>query len=244
MTQQSTGKSLPRAGVHLARLVEYIEVGDQDSGQYGIKKNNMRLGFELLSKDDIFEHDGKKCSPVFRTFDIPASGSPKAKSYKLFTRINYLQKEGITSFAQLIGTPVLIKIVHKTSAKGKERAELDMDYSTYAPVKMDPITGDAEDVPVPEQINDSKVFLWAAPTTESWDTLYIDGTNDDGSSKNFIQNMIKGAENFSGSPLEKMLNGTSETPKEEKTEKKEEKKETPKEVSSEDYDPAEDLLDD
>ena len=70
-------------------------------------------------------------------------------------------------------------------------------------------------VPVPERLSPRKVFLWNKPNKATWDSLFIDGTYEkDGEtvSKNFLQDTIKKALNFEGSPIEEMLEGLGELP--------------------------------
>ena len=54
-----------------------------------------------------------------------------------------------------------------------------------------------------------KLFLWNNPTKETWDSLYIEGTKDDGKSKNWIQEDMYKAVDFPGSALDIMLNAGS-----------------------------------
>jgi hypothetical protein len=51
------------------------------------------------------------------------------------------------------------------------------------------------------------MFLWDYPSKEAWDSLFIEGTWDDGKSKNMLQELCMSATNFDGSPLQQMLMG-------------------------------------
>jgi len=68
---------------------------------------------------------------------------------------------------------------------------------------------------VPEATIPLRLLLWDQPTTEQWDSVFIDGTRTvkrDGievqESKNWLQqDIVENALDFGGSPLEIMLNG-------------------------------------
>jgi hypothetical protein len=49
------------------------------------------------------------------------------------------------------------------------------------------------------------LFSWAKPTLAAWQAMFIEGTNDQGKSKNWQQEKIAGAIDFAGSPLEALL---------------------------------------
>lgn len=67
---------------------------------------------------------------------------------------------------------------------------------------------------MPDAISDLRLFLFNHPSPECWNSLYIEGErevkDDKGNvigkeSKNFIQESIRSAVNFHGSPVEAML---------------------------------------
>lgn len=200
------GRLLPE-GNALARLVGYIELGNQEQKTGKAKgkiQPNFRLTFALFGNtpsDETFHNEDG--SPAIRSsFDMNLSQNEKATAFKLFKKMN---AKGVHKhFAQMLNECFIIPIVHskdKTDPK-KVYANLDFDNLRAA---IDPIT--YQPYPVPE-ITDEKVFklfLWDTPTQECWDSLYIDGTNDDGKSKNYLQEKILGAVDFPGSPLEQLL---------------------------------------
>ena len=66
--------------------------------------------------------------------------------------------------------------------------------------------------PVPEAPDDLyQLFLWNKPTLAGWNSLKIEGTSDDGKSKNYLQDRILAAVDFQGSPLEQLLRGAGAT---------------------------------
>ncbi|MNV83012.1 hypothetical protein D3C71_1767860 [compost metagenome] len=54
---------------------------------------------------------------------------------------------------------------------------------------------------------DREFFFFQNPTPETWAALYVEGTWDDGGSKNKAQEKILSALNFPGSKLEQMISG-------------------------------------
>ena len=60
--------------------------------------------------------------------------------------------------------------------------------------------------PAPDLPDDKyQLFLWNSPTMEQWESIFIDGTTQEGKSKNYIQEKIQKATNFVGSPVERLL---------------------------------------
>ena len=219
MTQeQKFEKSLPKEGKHLARLVEYIEVGDHVHPKFGAQKDSIILGFELLSSGDTYEHEGEKKAPIFRTFPFKASRFHNSGAMKVFRGLNYKQDKRITGFDQLIGVPCIISIQHREKQTANkdgtkdQYAAFDFDHVAYAPVQQDVLTGDTQDIKVHPQINKSKVFDFHNPSAEVWNDLFIEGTYENGETKNWIQAKVKSATNYPGSALEKLLQSADNTP--------------------------------
>lgn len=206
MTQAVAGgggaRKLP-VGKTLARLVSYIEYGKQPqefAGQVKDPALEFRLGFMLYSPGFANE-DGK---PYFmETFNISKSRNEKAGAFLLFKQMNYL---GLAkNFAQLIGQAFILDIIDYKSKKATaDVAARSIINTKLVMAPLDPISGAA--YPVPE-VNpaDLHLFSWTSPTLAGWDKLFIDGTNDKGESKNWIQGTIVAATDFPGSPLESLL---------------------------------------
>lgn len=194
------GKLLPK-GRFLGRIVEYIDCGVQPQEFQGKAKEpaaEFRLGVALWG-EGVSEPDG---SPyVLRPFPLALSRFERSTAYKAFKALNWQGNAAITHFAQFVGMPFIFTLDHHTSKQGKVSSIIKWELTTGA---VDPISG--QPYPVPEVADDLyRVFLWDFPTLEDWDALHIDGTNDDGKSKNFIQEQILGALNFKGSPLEQLF---------------------------------------
>src|SRR5699024_12564062 len=85
----------------------------------------------------------------------------------------------------------------------REYNVIDWSKTTAA---VNPVTRQPYELP---EIDDALkvVFLWNNPVKEMWDKLYIEGENDNGESKNFIQDEIVNAKNFHGSAVDLMLRG-------------------------------------
>lgn len=220
---QETVRELPRAGTHVARLVDVIELGSHIGMYQGKPKAKpspeIRLGFELLSNGDINEYTNEDGSKVRRaerlSVTMPLSLNSKAKFKKLFTRMAN-HSPNVTIMAQMLGQAFLVDVVHTTSpANGKVYANLVLE--SFKPAVMVDAMNPSEPpkpLPVPPAVGDLRVFLWGYPTIETWDSLYIDGvrTNTDPVtgietkvSNNWIQEKIRRAMNFPGSLTEIML---------------------------------------
>lgn len=188
-------------GSAVARLVEYIEFGSQPQeyqGKAKPAKMEFRLGFALYG-DKYVKEDGTP--RVISTFDIPLDNASKSKAFLIFSRMNH--KKVYKNFAQMLGETFVVSIKHKVDSKGVVRANLDL--SAVGPA-IDAMTGRPYNVPeAPGDLY--KVFLWNSPTQEQWDSLYIEGTRDDGRSKNFLQEKCLRALNYNGSKLQALLEG-------------------------------------
>lgn len=199
------GSKLWPEGWALVRLTEYVELGDRAvefNGEMKAPAPHFYLGFQMYNEGYRFD-DGKPGR--INTFDLSQSTNEKAKAFKLFKRMNI--KGTAKSFAQMLGEVFMVQIKHYKSkaADAKPRAIIDLDTFTAAidPMSKQPYA--CEVAPVEAY----KLFLWNFPTKEQWDSLHIEGTNDKGESKNWLQNKIMEAANFPSSPLETMLFGSA-----------------------------------
>ncbi len=193
-------RSIPRAGVALMRLVDYIETGRHEPKNPVYKPSRkVLLTFELSHPDHMIEFDGKKV-PSKITVRVNKTYSEKGKYIPLFNSMNRALGGGFKHFAQMIGKPLLGTIYHN-EYEGKTYANLNIDgaWSFAEPVMKDPIVGTSTPVPIPELQGTPKVFLWEAEVSddgikEMWDSIYIEGvrTDDTGKevSKNWIQETI------------------------------------------------------
>ena len=200
MTQESTGGGLMPEGYAMARMVTYIEMGKQPQEYQGKAKpaaDEFRVGFKLFGGPDNC-YDGRFIS----TFDLSLSNGTKAGAKRLFDRLNW--DNSIVHVAQALGKAFLVKIIIvKSKTTGKDGNRIDID-GLLPPI--DPVSKGV--YPVPEVTDaDLTYFFFEHPTKETWDSLFVEGTWDDGKSKNNIQEKILTAINFAGSPLEQLLSG-------------------------------------
>lgn len=223
----------PAAGITVARLIEYVELGVQPQGQFQGKEKepaeSVRLVFELLNpKKNIreIEVDGKTVKIADRiTLTLKKSMHPKAKYAKLFDKMKY-GRDSITHMAQMLNDPFILTVTHRVvENEGTKRTYVNItneagEYTIQAPFKLDPLTEEKTNIPVQKAVSPLKLFLFKKPTKGTWDALFIDGEREekgpDGQTKtisrNRIQNKIKEALNFEGSEVQKLLSGSTELP--------------------------------
>lgn len=208
LTIQSTGGSggkLYPEGYAFARLTEYVELGDivqEFNGEAKAPAPHMYLGFAIYGAG--YQNDDGTPGRI-TTYDLAISNNGKAKTYKLFKKLNF--KGNATCFAELLGDGMLLKVVHHTSKTPGAKPKSIIDIEGFLP-PIDVVSQAPYNIP---EAPDSayKLFLWDKPTPETWATLFIDGKRDDGSSKNWLQDKIMEAANFMGSPLDIMLGGVA-----------------------------------
>lgn len=233
-TKSSTEFTPAAEGTTLARFVEYVEYGDQPQRPYkGQSKPPAAQGhavFELLGSKWVreIEVNGEKKTIADRikvpfTINLGARATFK----KLYEKMR-AGRDDINHISQMLGDGFKVTVVHNKSEKnGKIYANIqdaDGNFLIAQPVKnVENDEGEVIDVKklkVPEPLSDIRLFIWDMPTQEMWDSLFIDGerevTGEDGKnktvSKNWMQNLILGATNFEGSPIQTLLEGSDELP--------------------------------
>lgn len=196
----SGGRLLPE-GYAFGRLVEYIEFGNQPQEFAGVAKDpalEFSLGFALTGQG-YQEADGTPY--IVRTYNTALSRNEKSRAFKLFKSLNW--KGTAKSYAQLLGETFLVKIVHQPKSKTDPAIVSRLDLNGFLP-PLDPVT--KAPYPIAEAPDDMyRMFLWSRPTKEAWDSLHIDGTYDDGKSKNRLQETLLAALDFQGSALQMLL---------------------------------------
>lgn len=243
MTKAQTGGggdySPPAAGVCWLRFVAYVELGKQAGSFQGKPtcKEEVQLVFELSGpKHPPTITDSGEKIPHRMTINLPLSLNEKAHFFKLFNRMNYAGDA--QHMVQLLGRPYKGKIVHRTykGRDGKDRiaAELfDKAVGSYTiePPRYDVVDADGEFVETKVKVVDApltpiKAFLWEYSDLADWTNLFIEGEyperkDDKGvvtapaKSKNVLQNKIKHAANFVGSPIYALIaaaNGNLDIP--------------------------------
>lgn len=202
MTEESTGGggALMPEGFAMARLVTYIELGMQPQkfdGQPKPPAPEVILGFKLFGGPDNC-YDGRFLS----TFGIAIGNNSKSNAKITFDRLNW--QGDMRHFAQALGRGFLVPVTigtSKTTNKQSNRINLK---GILPPI--DPVSKGA--YPIPDvTAEDLKYFFFDKPTKETWDSLFVEGTFDDGKSKNKFQEKILTALNFPGSPLEQLISG-------------------------------------
>ena len=220
----------PKAGPGMARFVGFYELGKQKGTFKGAPtiKPKVRAVFELIGKNHPPREleDGRKI-PHLISFDENDSLNEKARYFKLFQRMNYA---GDTNhIVGLLGRAFKVRVIHRPykGRDGKERiaAELyDKVAGTYTiePPRSAVVDEDGEEtgeyrvINVGPALTPVKAFLWNLSDKEDWDALFIEGEyperkDEQGNviatarSKNVIQNTIKSATNFVGSPIHTIL---------------------------------------
>jgi hypothetical protein len=215
----------PAAGPCRLRLVGYVETGKHDSTYQGVTKEKpeARFFFEVSGpKHPAREHEGKKYPAAVIEVKLDISRNEKAKFFKLFQLLNY--KGTATHPAQLLGEPFKGTILHRewSSPSGAKGVALELwDKATASwkiepPRRLDEDTGEFHPIEVAAALTPLKCFLWDNPDMEQWASIFIDGEYaaeeaKDGKaarpakSKNVVQNRIKQAKNYSGSPIDILL---------------------------------------
>ena len=185
MTQnKSFERQIPRAGVALLRLRDYIETGRHESTNPAYKPAlKTMLVFELSHPDHMIDIEGKKV-PSNITIRLNKGATSKSGFKKLFNVMNAAHGGKFTHFVQMIGKSFLGEIYHNKSADEKTTyANLDLEgaWSLKAPVQVDALTNTQTPIPVAELDGKPKVFLWENPSltdeqvTDMWESIFIEG---------------------------------------------------------------------
>lgn len=194
------------------RLIGYVELGkqlrklqgkpDQTQDQFWLKF----AVFGTAPNGETFHtvgEDGVMHPGIITSQSLNLSRNDASTAFKLFRQMT--PKQDKQHFAQHLNGCFIGEIKH-TKSGDKQYVNLALD-SIRPAVQVDPMTGKQTPYPVPEVQNTKlfQLFLWNSPTQEGWDSLYIEGTKPDGTSKNWVQEKIMGALNFAGSPLEQLI---------------------------------------
>jgi hypothetical protein len=195
------GRLLPE-GYTMARCSGVIEFGVQPQefeGKPTADAEEVQLEF-VLYDEGYCNEDGTPY--VVRTWPFKVSRTAKSNAFKLFKALNW---QGLhTTWVDLIGEPILLKI-KQTENKQTKKKSSSIDTTGFLP-PINPRTKKPEECPEFDE-DFLRFFLWDQPSMECWDMLEIKGENDEGKSKNFMQEKLLGARNFAGSALEELLLG-------------------------------------
>lgn len=209
-------KLLP-TGKARVRFTGYIECGTQTQQAFQGKAKppapEVRLVFhvvggkgkdeqgnvvDFVSQEDIDKGFFPRISPFF---PMAIKGGERAGSTKVWAAMNYAGDANNYVDLLIQQKLYLLPIRQGTNKAGKPINIYDLADLEEA---VNPDTCEVYDAPlVPE--DKIQLFLFDHPTVEQWDSIFIDGTGQDGKSKNYIQEYIQKATNFVGSPMEQLL---------------------------------------
>lgn len=154
--------------------------------------------------------------------------SDKSGFYKLFSAINHAKDPAVKIPAQLLGKHVKVIVSQeKFTPDGGEEITFGsignaQDGFRISPAQIDLTdeagmpTGQVKLIPAPEVVSTQRCFLWEYANKAMWDSLFIEGEYEaqeaaDGKparpakSKNVIQEEIKQALDWTGSPMQLIL---------------------------------------
>lgn len=206
----STADYNPAPGTYMARLVRVVEEGKQKTTFNGTERvqNRIRLQFELYGDSNVIKlNDGSVAFKTIDTGSITYSASTKSNTFKYFSALRAASnKPDATTFKELLGVGVMVTLEQNGKYINLSKTNLPTKAAT-----LDPATGNSIPLTVPQPKADTFYFDWDNPTMEAWQKLFIPGTKDDGTPKNWLQERLLDAENFKGSPLDMMLNGLADS---------------------------------
>lgn len=200
----------PKPGPTRLRFVGYIEKGIHTTQWKGNDKTKSRAEFvfELSGPNhQPREFEGKKI-PTLVSFTEVVGRHQKNGYMKLF-KIMAQDNPEATNFVELLGNAYRAEIVHGENTKQPDRPYINLrkdgSYTLQSTTFTDPIENVVKRVPVDEPLSPIRVFLWDYADLAQWDSIHIEGTYDNGDSKNKYQEKIKTAENLTGSPIYEAL---------------------------------------
>lgn len=218
-TDMSQTQSAPRAvlwpeGIYRGRVAEVIEYGVQTQRPFqGTAKapaEEVQLRIMLFPNAAVKKALGDDVQPLMvRVWPFALYNSARSKSKQIFDAMN--AGGDAKNFREFIGEAFRFKLVTTTSSKDPKAKFQTIDLKSTLPA-IDEETLKPLNVP---EVPDDKLILFTfnKPIKEMWDKLKVEGTREDGSSKNFIQDKIVSALNFKGSDVERMLKGEVPTVK-------------------------------
>ena len=224
------GYKPPAEGKVFVRFVQYLELGKSTYEYQGKPKvkDNVRLVFEIPPSDKYpgfeYEEDGvKKVRPQTLTINANKTQGANGGWIQLVGKLNH--DKSITHVAQALGRAFKVEIIHnKKEVNGKEvvYANINRGKEYLIEPAVREVTDDEgnitkEPAKVKDAISPILCFLWDYADMEQWNSLYIPGEYDEVKdektgevvrpkrSKNVIQERIKQATNFIGSPIYNLL---------------------------------------
>lgn len=225
------------AGINQARLVSYVELGKHIpmfKGKPAVYGNDSKKAGEskppefmiqLVFEFPRAEHTGdfpltiKTSSPygkgdfinklsvsdALMSGNISLSYANRSKFMKYLNAMNDALGTSHDSLADFVGAPFLIAITNKPGTKAREDGSLPM-YSNMKPdgigstKYIDQMDQQEKEAQVPDTVGEyCPLFFWDEPTIEAWKEV-----------PKYLKTCIKGATDFTGSPVAAMLAGMPE----------------------------------
>ena len=201
-----SGARLLPVGNAFAVLIGVVELGKHQQEFNGKAKDpadEVQLTFALMGQG----FNGEKYSNddgtpyILKCYPFAMSRNEKARAFLTFKKMNW--KGTAKSFPQLLGQAFFLPIKQQPKSKTDSTMVSRPDLTGILP-PLDAMTGQPYQVP---QVDPKlfHLFLWETPTIECWNSIYVEGTYDDGESKNVMQSTITAALNFQGSPIQQLL---------------------------------------
>lgn len=213
----------PAAGPCIARFVSYVEIGNHPQKVFQGKAKppapEAIIQFELLGKkhakeiemqDETGQTVKRIVYPVI-TERVAIKSGPRAGFYKLLSAMDY--GRGNTHMAFMLGEAFILTIIHNEVEKdGKKHVYANIkddsgNWKVSAPVRVNE-EGETEPLKAPAATVAERLLLWDAPSIEQWNSIHIPGTyqrKEGEVSKNWLQNMVKSALNWEGSPVQNLV---------------------------------------
>jgi hypothetical protein len=201
----------PAPGKAQLRFVGYVELGKQVETYQGQvrERGKVQLVFELVNRKKhppIETEDGS--FPRRLKIELTESLSERATLFQLRRQMD--PTDSVSHIAQMIGDGFLGKVFHhEFQAQGRDvvAARLKPKGGAYTiePAVEEDDEGNVTALELPEALSEPHLFFWDTPTLEQWDSLYIEGEYEKGRSKNVIQQTLRRATNWEGSPAYLML---------------------------------------
>lgn len=213
--QEAGKREAPAKGATGVRFVAYIEVGKQVRKVKGDTKieDQVWYVFELIGKKHPPTQTDSGPVPTRMTIKLNNSRDQRSGNFQLFQRMNY---EGTATHpVQLLGYAYKGNVTHR---EGDKVTFADLDHKSIVSPKYEVVnaegesTGEFKTLNVGPALTPLKAFLWEHSDLEDWDSLFIagefparkreDGTTLPAKSKNVLQETIRAAVNFEGSPID------------------------------------------
>ena len=223
---QDTGSYQPPAeGPCIARFVSYIEIGKHQQKAYQGKAKppayEVILQFELLGKkhkrEVEVEENGETVTKTYYpivTERLPLKYGDRSNFTKLLQAMDY--GRGNNHMALMLGEAFIVKVINNEVQKdGNTRVYTNIrdksGWHVQAPVRVDE-DGETQVIKAPAPTVEERLLLWDVPSAEQWNSLFIPGTSNRKTEegeievpKNWIQELVKSAENYEGSAVQNVV---------------------------------------